>query len=203
MTHRTSMSSLPLPQKKDKMSLLPTQRTLSIRFPPIRPEQDVVSSFSALTDYLHKLQDKYDLLVRGRQVSYDRRSLLAKMEHLRNKTYVLIGLLQHIQLALAIYSYRIQVPDNVPIHIKNKISPLLQYIQTLDRQAYKGFFKSMLRKVDALQQQTIELNNNIQHSIDRLQPIRSPRMLIQRTTTVPAQSNQLLPPPTLRRSYNM
>lgn len=197
------MKSLPFPQKKDKMLLLPTPRTSSIRFPPMRPEQEVVSSFSALTDYLHKLQDKYDLLIRGRQVSYDRRSLLAKMEHLRNKTYVLIGLLQHIQLALAIYSYTIQVPENVPIHIKNKISPLLQYIQTLDRQAYKGFFKTMVKKVDALQQQTIELNNKVQHSIDRLQPIRSPRMLIQRITTVPIQNNQLPPPPRLQRSFNM
>ena len=177
---------------------------MSIRFPPIRPEQDVMPVFSALTDHLHTLEAKYNELVHGQQASYDRRSLLNKLEKMRQKTYVLIGLLQSIQLGMVVFSYPVQIPEELPSNIKNKLEPLLHHIRTLDRRTYRGFFKSTLRKVKDLQKETIDLNNKIQHSIDSLRPIQSPRMLVQRTTTVPiVHSNQLLPPPPLRRSYNM
>lgn len=176
---------------------------MTIRLPPIQPERDIVDSFSALTDHLRKVEEKYNQLMNGQQASTSRSSLLVKLETLREKTYMLIGLLQSLELGLLIISYPVQVPERVTSHMRNRLRPLIQHIQTLDRGAYRGFFKNVLRKVKDLQQQTITLNNNIQHSIDSLRPVQSPRMLIQRTTTVPIHSNQLFPPPPLRRSFNM
>lgn len=180
---------------------------MSIRYPPIRPEQEILPVFSALTDHLHALEEKYDQLTHGPRTTFDRRSLLANLEKLRKKTYVMIGLLQTIQLGIVVISYPIQIAQDVPTNMKNKLEPLLHHLRTLDRRAYRGFFRSTLRKVKNLQEETINLNNEIQHSIDSLRPIRSPRMLVQRTTTtIPiVHSNQLvqsLAPPPLRRSFN-
>lgn len=176
----------------------------TIRFPPIQPEQDILPVFSALTDHLHALEKKYDQVMHG-SVSYDRRSLLSKLEKLRHKIYILIGLLQSMQLGMVVFSYPVQISQEVPRNIKSRMQPLLQHLRTLDRRVYRGFFRSIARKTKEIQRQAIDLDNKVQQTIDSLRPIQQqqPRMLIQRTTTIPIQSNQLLPPPVLRRSYNM
>lgn len=172
-----------------------TKKLQTIRYAPIKPEEDVMPFLSAATDYFHKLQDKHDELVAGRQTTrHDSTSMRRKLERLQKKNYTLISFLQSLQLGLVMDYYPVILPEEVPSTLKRKIQPLLDHIKTLNRRAYKKFFKKILEMVKTLQRQMIDFDNIINMSIDRLRPIRPPQIPIH------FQTNQLPPPPSLQRS---
>ena len=188
---------------------LPVTQRRTIRFQPLQPERDVLPFFDTLTKYIVKLEKKYNELIQEQYTSLDLQSMLTKLTNLKIKTIALIGLLLSIRLEITSSSYIDEVPHNMPQNIKNTIQPLLQHIEKLDRNVYKGFFKSLLHKVASFDEQLVDLDNKIQYSIDQLRPPRSPRMLFQQIqqqlTSAPTlqlnQLNRLLgPPPPLRRS---